>query len=186
MTIPAFDHNLVLPPHIGNPAEGSHFVSPYPSTTIDLVERFATTSERVQILIGFLNFRSRLHHFGLLRGFQWLDGSFLEDIEQQENRAPRDLDLITMYWGYDYNFQEGLILNLPEFNNRDLAKHNFMLDHFGFDAGVEPYIIIEFTRYWVQLFTHNRSQVWKGMIRIELNTPSEDAFALQSLQNLKL
>ncbi len=33
------------------------------------------------------------------------------------------------------------------------------------------------TRYWISLFSHNRLGVWKGMLRIALNTPSEDAAA---------
>jgi hypothetical protein len=185
MPIPAFDHNLVVPPHIGNPADGSHLVSPYPATTVELVQRFATSSQRVEILKGFINFRERLQSQGLIAGFQWLDGSFLEDIEKQENRAPNDLDLITFYYGYDQLFQTHLYQQLPEFRDRDLAKQNFGLDHFGFDTGLHPEITIEITRYWVQIFTHNRNKVWKGMVRIELNTPVDDAVALQSLLNWK-
>jgi len=185
MPIPQFDHNLVLPPHIGNPAHGSDLVSPYPATTIELVNRFATSNERVSILKGFLQFRAQLQNFGLINGFQWLDGSFLEDIETQENRAPRDLDLITMYWGYDREFQLLLVNALPEFRDKDLAKKSYLIDHFGFDAGESPSFTIELTRYWVQLFTHNRNKVWKGMIRIGLNTPADDGIAMQLLLNWK-
>lgn len=185
MPIPAFDHNNVLPPHIGNPANGSHLVSPYPVTTVELVERFATSPQRITILNGLLSFRNNLHQIGLINGFQWLDGSFLEDIEAQEKRAPNDLDMITMYWGYDYLFQEEMIRQLPAFVDRDIAKADFLLDHFGFDVGIHPFATVEITRYWIQLFTHNRNRVWKGMVRIELNTPIEDANALQLLQNLQ-
>lgn len=186
MPIPAFDHNLVIPPHLGNPALGSQLVSPYPATTVELVQRFATSKQRQDILMGLLNFRERLQSLGLLSGFQWLDGSFLEDIESQEGRPPRDLDIITFYWGYDNAFQQQLVQQLPEFRDRNLAKQSFFLDHFGFDTGIHPYATIEITRYWVQLFTHNRNRVWKGMVKIELNTPADDAAALNFLVNLQL
>lgn len=184
MPIPAFDHNYVLPPHLGSPTNNNH-LSPYLATTVELVQRFGTSSERIQILNGLLNFRVELQQYGLINGFQWLDGSFLEDIEIQENRPPRDLDLVTMFWGYDLTFQHGLVQQIPEFANSNLSKKNYMLDHYGVDAGLDPSITIELTRYWVQLFSHNRNKVWKGMIKIALNTPNEDALAIQSLQNLQ-
>ena len=96
--IPAFDHNLVLPPHLGEPTQPDHF-SPYPCTTLQLCERLATTPERRRILGRILDFRERLQTEGLLTGFQWLDGSFLEDIEQRDGRPPRDLDVVTVYMG---------------------------------------------------------------------------------------
>lgn len=185
MPIPAFDHNLVLPPHLGSPTTLSD-LSPYPATTTELVHRFATSNERVNILFGLLNFRQRLGILGVTTGFQWLDGSFLEDIETQEGRAPRDLDILTIYWGYDGNFQAALFQQFPEFSNPVLSKTNFHLDHYPIDAGHHPELTVELTRYWVQLFTHNRNKVWKGMIRIELNTPADDAIALQTLQNVQI
>ena len=110
-------------------------------------------------------------------GFQWLDGSFLEDIEVREGRSPRDLDVVTVYWGYDLAFQQKLKSNFPEFATPLLAKANYSLDHYPFDAGYSPELTVELSRYWISLFSHNRLQVWKGMLRVELNTPAEDAGA---------
>ena len=47
--------------------------------------------------------------------------------------------------------------------------------------GFAPAITVEQTRYWSLLFSHNRQAVWKGMLRIELNTPTEDQQARQTL-----
>ncbi len=171
--IPPFDHNLVLPPHLGSPTLASE-LSPYPCSTVDLCRRFGFSPERRAILAGFLDFRENLHAGGLLTGFQWLDGSFLEDIETRETRPPNDLDVVTVYWGFDAT---PLAAEFPEFANPPLAKANFHLDHYPFDAGYSPELTIEMTRYWISLFSHNRLGVWKGMLRIELNTPSEDAAA---------
>ena len=178
--IPNFDHNLVIPPHLGNPTLPAD-VSPYKCTSAELCEKFATSPKRIDILKGFLSFRAKLNTFGLVNGFQWLDGSFLEDVETREQRPPNDLDLVTIYWGYDFNFQTNLIQNFPEFADSNLSKQNYLLDHYPFDAGHSPVLTVDFSRYWVQLFSHNRDAVWKGMLQIQSNTPNEDAQALQFL-----
>lgn len=181
--IPAFDHNLVLPPHLGDPTSLVQ-LSPYPCTTLDLCQRFGTTAERREILGKFLDFRDRLRMEGLTNGFQWLDGSFLEDVEAREGRAPRDLDVVTVYSGYDLPFQSRLFTNFPEVANPALSKANYSLDHYPFDAGYDPGATVEFTRYWILLFSHNRLGVWKGMLKIDLNTPGDDADARQELIRL--
>ncbi|GHC54365.1 DUF6932 family protein [Roseibacillus persicicus] len=183
MAIPDFDHNLVLPPHLGSPVQFSD-LSPYPCSTVELVDKFATSPERKAILDGFLKFRERLRTEGLRQGFQWLDGSFLEDIETQEGRAPNDLDLVTIYWGYDLAFQQGLAQRFPEFGSPQLSKANYLVDHYPLDASFQPANTVEMSRYWAQLFSHNRQGVWKGMLRIDLDTDSDDSLAAQKLQQL--
>lgn len=181
--IPVFDHNLVLPPHLGDPVNRGQ-LSPYPCTTVDLCQRLGTTPERRVILGKFLDFRERLRSEGLRNGFQWLDGSFLEDIETRESRPPRDIDVVTVYWGYDLPFQAQLLTNFPEVANPALSRANFSVDHYPFDAGFNPNVTLEWTRYWILLFSHNRLGVWKGMLKIELDTPAVDTAARQELANV--
>ena len=178
--IPTFDHNLVIPPHLGDPVNARQ-LSPYPCTTLDLCQRFGTSDERRLILGKFLDFRDRLRGVGLTNGFQWLDGSFLEDVETRESRPPKDLDLVTVYWGYDAPFQRNLMASFPEFASPALSKVNFSLDHYPFDAGFSPAFTLEQTRYWILLFSHTRLGVWKGILRVELNTAAEDALARKEL-----
>ena len=135
--IPAFDHNLVLPPHLGDPVDDAQ-LSPYPCTTFDLCQRLGTTVERRAILGKYLDFRERLRVEGLTNGFQWLDGSFLEDVEAREGRAPKDIDVVTVYWGYDLSFQRDLMARFPEVASPALAKANFSVDHYPLDAGYDP------------------------------------------------
>jgi hypothetical protein len=71
--------------------------SPYIVTLSELVECFATTPARCRILKGFLAYRAALHALGLLEGFQWIDGSFVEEIEVLEERDPNDIDVVTFY-----------------------------------------------------------------------------------------
>ena len=183
MPIPQFDHNLVLPPHLGNPASPVD-LSPYHCSTLELCQCFSTSKERRDILANYLNFRNRLRTNGMAQNaIKCLDGSLLEDIEQQQKRAPRDLDLLTIYWGYDLQFQQNLVAAVPEFNDPSLAKQNLKLDHYPFDASYSPLKTVELSRYWAQLFSHNRNGVWKGMLSIPLNTPTDDLAALDYLRN---
>ena len=69
----------------------------------------------------------------------------------------------------------------PEFANRARAKAQYHLDHFSFDAGFRPEMTLESTRYWTLLFSHNRDGVWKGMLKIDLDTPDLDNEARQVL-----
>lgn len=178
--IPAFDHNAVLPPHLGNPTLPSH-ISPYPCTTIELCRRFGTSEERREILRKYLDFRAGLHGAGILRGFQWLDGSFLEDVESREGRSPRDLDLLTIYWGYDREFLLSLKAKFPAFSDHGLAKAKYSLDHYELDAGFSPGLTVDMARYWALLFSHTRNAVWKGMLKIDLDTGDSDSLALAEL-----
>jgi hypothetical protein len=94
MPIPPFDSiKNVLPPHLGNPTQRSH-LSPYPCTVTELCNRFATSPKRKRILNGFIELRAILFSLGI-QGFQWLSGSFLENIEVLERRDPGDIDVVT-------------------------------------------------------------------------------------------
>ncbi len=178
--IPNFDHNGVVPPHRGDPRIAAD-LSPYPCTSRDLCERFATSPERAAILTGFLDFRERLESLGFRTGYQWLDGSFLEDIESREKRPPRDLDVVTVYWGMDATTQTAIQTGFQEFFDPRASKANFRLDHYPFQIDFRPEVTLENTRYWMQLFNHNRDGVWKGMLKIDLGTPVEDGEARRIL-----
>ncbi len=178
--IPGFDHNGVVPPHRGDPRVPAD-LSPYPCTSRDLCERFATSTDRAAILTGFLDFRERLESLGFRNGYQWLDGSFLEDIEARENRSPRDLDVVTVYWEMDATTQAAIQSGFHEFFDPRASKASFRLDHYPFAIDFRPEVTVETTRYWMQLFNHNRDGVWKGMLKIDLGTPVEDADARRIL-----
>ena len=94
--IPPFNVSGVLPPFLANPVDQAG-TSPYRTTLVKLVERYGTTQRRLQILWGFLAYRQALMNAGLTQGFQWLDGSFLEDIERTAGRPPGDLDLVNFF-----------------------------------------------------------------------------------------
>ena len=94
MPIPPFDGILnVIPPHLGDPKRRED-LSPYSCTVEELCDRFATSPKRREILDGFLALRREFFKIGL-KGFQWVDGSFVEDIEMHEGRDPDDIDVVT-------------------------------------------------------------------------------------------
>lgn len=182
--IPAFDHNEVIPPHLGNPASQND-LSPYPCSIMELCTHFATTTQRIEILKGYVNFRRRMTTEGIIHGFQWLDGSFLENIEVSEKRPPNDLDLITLYANVPQATQQNILNVFPEFANATLSKQGYRLDHYPFDISIHPAHTVEFTRYWVQLFSHKKSNgIWKGMLQLPINTDADDVLALDYLNNL--
>lgn len=182
MPIPEFDANSVLPPHLGDPRDASQ-LSPYPCTTVELCQRFGTTPQRRAILRGLLAFRQRIGQLDVVDGFQWLDGSFLEDVEMLENRPPNDMDVVTFYRKSGPEFEQNVMDHFPEFRDRHLSKANYRLDHFPVDVTADPFLTVEFARYWIGLFSHRRSRVWKGMLSIGLNTMDEDNRALAILES---
>ena len=100
VAIPAWTANGVIPP-INPTAPTSAERSPYAVTLCDFVLRFATSPKRVQILDGFLRYRARLHAIGLRAGFQWLNGSFHENVEVNEGRDPNAFFSTSLYLSLD-------------------------------------------------------------------------------------
>jgi hypothetical protein len=172
--IPAFDGILnVLPPHLGSPALAKD-LSPYSCTVTELCDRFATSPVRKTILEGFLNFRRELQRLGI-QGFQWLDGSFLEDIETQEGRDPRDIDVVT----FVSVPADPVVLNtmfIPQMGLWDprRTKSDFFVDHYLVSLGSRPDLIVKQTRYWYALFCHRRDGQWKGMLELDLSNEADD------------
>ncbi len=187
MPIPRFDHNEVLPPHLGDPRKRDE-LTPFPATSEEVCQRFATSAERRAILAGWLSFRQELKKLGITSGFQWLDGSFLENVEATEGRPPNDLDVVTFYFspvGVNpkdlLDLRNAIIASLPEFFDRAACKRRFKLDHFGIHLGTRGTALVDNTRYWAGLFSHRRDGAWKGMLRIELNTDPSDSEAAKLL-----
>lgn len=164
MPIPAFDHNDVLPPHMGDPRTAAQ-LSPYPVSSEEVCRHFATNAERRNILRSWLMFRGRCTQMTILNGFQWLDGSFLENVERSERRAPRDLDVVTFFEPPTDSAAQGRLLanlqtNFREFLYPVLSKANFQLDHYPVNLRPpQSAALVENTRYWSGLFSHRRDGI---------------------------
>ena len=170
--IPNFEASGVLPPFLGaNPTKSAE-QAPYKVSLDEFVEHFATSKERVNILEGFLNFRIQLKLKGITQGFQWLDGSFVEDVESVRGRPPKDIDIVTFAsrpYGLDDIGWRNFILNISLFFDANQSKAKYKCDHYYVDLQINPIALVSQTRYWFGLFSHQRAtSLWKGMLEVEL------------------
>lgn len=182
MPIPDFDHNLVLPPHTGNHAEGREHMSPYPCTSLELCSKLGRTPERQTILRGFFELRDVLRRYGVT-GFQWMDGSFTENVEENKKRpkSPGDIDIVTFFHP-PASWPSPIPADLKILNSRNDTKARFHVDHILIPLNSAPERLIDETRYWFGLFSHRREDdVWKGMLQLSLDTAAEDALAIGTL-----
>jgi hypothetical protein len=185
--IPPFTLSGVLPPFVGNPAIPAH-MSPFQTTLVKLVERYSTTPRRIQLLSGFLTFRAGLFNAGVTSGFQWLDGSFLEDIEKSERRDPGDIDVVSFVrfpaWATaDQGSWDRFAQSNAGLFDRG-AKVTLGCDSYFVDLDLDAEDIVASTRYWFGLFSHKkRSSLWKGMLEIALSNPQDDIDARMLLQS---
>lgn len=157
--------------------------SPYKVSLVDCVLRFATTPERRAILTGYLAYRQALHEAGLVSGFQWLDGSFCEDVETIESRAPNDLDVVTFYHLPATTTQAQLMARYPKTFDRKGAKVRWKVDVYTVSLGGPPERLVERGAYWYGTWSHRRDELWKGFLQVSLD-PKDDPTALTTLVNL--
>lgn len=171
---------MVLPPYTGDTPGVRASMSPYVATMHEFAVRFATSPPRAEILQGLLNYRDALRNIGVGTGFQWLDGSFVEDVEQIRGRPPQDIDVVT--FGYspslaDINaYKQWFAANIALFD-RNQTKPAYDCDAFYVDLRKRPDFLVDDARYWFGLFAHQRdTALWKGMVQVPLQ--SDDAAAL--------
>lgn len=178
-TIPDWNSNKVLPP-IWPGAQGHDgHRSPYLVTMAQVCNRFATSSERVAILDGLLRFRADLYKAGITSGFQWLDGSFVEDIESLENRSPKDIDVVTFFnepSDLDQN-QEFYLEHYGALFNQESLKKNYAIDAYFATLGkpTEQWDV-QYISYWYSMWSHRRDGLWKGFVQVDLSE-SQDSEA---------
>lgn len=171
--IPAWTTEGVLPPlDVTRPTSPQR--APYTVSLYDVVVRFGTSPARRAILDGYLRHRACLHANGYLAGFQWLDGSFMEDVESQEFRAPNDMDVVSFV-------QAPLPANPSPADldalDHDLAKANFSVDSYFVEMdAVTPRQLTAYSAYWYSVWAHRRNLAWKGFLQVELQ-PGDDASA---------
>ena len=187
VAIPAWNAQGVIPP-INELDPTSAERSPYAVSLADFVLRFGQSAGRHGVLDGFLRYRAALHAVGLTQGFQWLDGSFLEQVEILEARAPNDIDVVTFFDLPGGRTQRDLQRQAPALFPATGAAHRALKDAYRVDAYLEhlgkpaPRLVRQ-ASYWYSLWAHRRNSAWKGYVQVDL-APAEDALALAALANL--
>ncbi|WP_087423866.1 hypothetical protein [Barnesiella sp. An55] len=183
--IPPFNHNYVLPPYIGDNPALPVAQSPYRTDILDLCKHFGTTRSRVDILKGFIQFRLEAYTHGIYNTIQWIDGSFVEDKLKRENVEPNDIDVVT-FVNMPQPVQQAILVAFPDFVNCIASKQKYHVDHYIIDIST-PTAAVRNTQYWLQLFSHNRYGVWKGMLEIPLyQDNTKDLMAMDFLNSLSL
>ncbi len=178
--IPNHSHDGVLPPFLpgGSPTEAGK-VSPYKTELSEFVQRYRETEERRKILEGLVAYRNALRAVGIDTGFQWLDGSFVEDCEKNRGCSPRDIDIITFSfrpkeYADDRAWGE-FIISRPDLFDPEISKLQYKCDAYFVDLGVNPIHLVAQTRYWFGLFSHQRdTYLWKGMIEVPFGADDKD------------
>lgn len=152
---------------------------------IEVVQRFATSEERIAILDGLLRYRAELRRVGIASGVQWLDGSFVEMVEDIRGRAPKDIDVVTFA---DRPVQDAtefveIMLQNPKLFDPHDAKAAYRVDAYFMDTLKPSLLLVDDVTYFFGLFSHQRAtSLWKGMLTVPLDE-SDDADARKLLDN---
>jgi hypothetical protein len=185
MTVPNWNAVGVLPPIRPTAPGHSRDRSPYPIDLVTLVDRFATSSERMTILDGLLQFRTALHQVGIVSGFQWLDGSFLEDVETRENRPPRDIDVVTFFELPAGQDLQTLIQRSGNLFDPIGLRTTYAVDAYFINLSLPTdEFLVRNVAYWYSMWSHRRDWNWKGFVQVDL-APTQDADVRDLLNNLQ-
>lgn len=151
-------------------------MSPYEANLQEFVVHFATSLERVAILRGLLSYRREFRLIGVVDGWQWMDGSFVENVEALRSRAPADIDLVTFSRvpGDAAEKRRVVLANMNLFD-RAQTKALYKCDAFFVDLDKKPELLVDDSRYWFGLFSHQRdTALWKGVIKVPLQAQAND------------
>src|SRR5690606_15170279 len=122
-----------------------------------------------EILGGWLKYRQALYDSGVVSGFQWLDGSFLENLESENSsRPPRDIDVVTFFELPDGMSQVEYDRRYPDLFDAGAMKTAFHVDAFGMVLGqTMNRRIVSQVSYWYSLWSHRREDFrWKGFVQV--------------------
>lgn len=137
------------------------------------------------MLEGFLNFRSKIHDVGSSGGFQWLNGSFSENVEAVEGRAPRGVDVITFISLPPGQDEASFVEENSLLFDRAYIRDTFRVDaYWQFLGGPLNARSIQSISYWYSMWSHRRDGMWKGFIQVDLDS-HQDHFAMQRLARAK-
>jgi len=179
--IPSLNQSGVLPPFVPElgPSDTAG-MAPYRTSIAEFVRRYSHSEERKIILNGLLTYRAKLLSLDVTEGIQWLDGSFVEDVESNRGRPPNDIDIVTFahrpHHLSDQDKWRSFVMNNKDLFDPELSKKIYSCDAYFVDLNTQPLYLVNTTKYWFGLFSHQReSYLWKGMIEIPLICCDEEA-----------
>lgn len=181
--IPKRNSTGVLPPISPGAAGHSSERSPYQVTMSEFVDEFAFSEKRRAILNGLLNYREALYRLGITNGFQWINGSFIEDIEKLENRPPNDVDLVTFFHLPHGTDQQEILEKHSDLFMPNQLKEKYLVDGYTCLLG-EPMENrhVKQVSYWYSMWSHRRNGLWKGFLEVVFSE-REDELARKILDS---
>jgi hypothetical protein len=190
--LPDWNSYGIIPPFNSAQPTGADR-SPYVITFSDFVLRFTSSLERIEILKGLAEYRRELYSIGIVSGFQWVDGSFLEHVEHIRQTPPNDIDVTTFFYMGVLEekrvLEKGIVQRNPElFDNQNL-KQKYHVDGYCVNLDYQNYeesiFSIKQCCYWYSLWSHQRGSFrWKGFVQISLD-PTEIETIIQIIENQK-
>ena len=152
--------------------------SPYRITLVEAMDFFTDTEARRNLFRNFLRYRRALHEIGICDGFQWINGSFVEQVETIRNRPPVDIDVVTFTkLPYDCQNQVDLLAKNPDLFDHKKTKTNFHVDGYMVFLG-DPMTAkdVRDVSYWYSLWSHQReTYMWKGFIQLDLASGEDES-----------
>lgn len=168
--IPQISKSLVLPPFLGEQPGVRSWASPYQASMSEVVGRYATSPARAWLLHGLLSYRDALFAAGLWDGYQWLAGSFVEDVERERKRPPHDIDVVTFSsTPVDAAVRQAWLATHRNLLDRGKVKRRFLCDGFFVDLRKPADLLVDDACYLFGLYSHQRASLrWKGILKIPL------------------
>lgn len=178
--IPEWNNAGILPPIWPGMQGHSNKRSPYIVNIEELIATYAFNTGRRVILNGLLDYRKALYQIGITKGFQWIDGSFIENIESLENRKPNDVDVVTFFHMPD-GMEQQKLQQVSSLFEPAYIKKNYCVDGYACLLGqpMESYSIKQIS-YWYSMWSHRRDGLWKGFLQVDLS-PFNDELAREVL-----
>lgn len=178
---PEWDSSGVLPPIKPGTQGHSTERSPYLVSMQDLMNSFSFSEKRRNILRGLINYRQALYQVGITQGFQWINGSFTENIELLEDRDPNDIDVVTFCYLPDGMQQDEILKKVALLFDPMQTKQSYHVDGYVFWLGqpLESRHVRQIS-YWAGMWSHRRNRIWKGFLQVSLSK-SEDELACRIL-----
>lgn len=177
--VPAWDSDGYIPAIWPGERGTSSARAPYVVSLPDLVALYGHTAHRRRLLTGFLQYRSLLHRAGLVRGFQWIDGSFVRNVEQdpEHGHAPRDIDVVTLFYIPEGATAESLDSEFPMLGDFTALEEAYLVDAYYVQLNqVATEVIVERTVYWYSLWSHTDEGRWKGYLQVDLADDGGEAW----------
>jgi hypothetical protein len=187
--LPSFDLRGLLPPFAGDAASTADR-SPYWVTMTEFASKMGTTPHRRQLIGNLISYRRMLTNEGYVGGIQFIDGSFVENVEIVANRPPTDIDVFSVLNApakYVADVAAWQTTGLPFWQNeivdRDRNKQRFSLDTYAVlfeERAAQPMNLINDIIYWYGLFSHQRETLaWKGFAGLAIDPVDDQAALLQ-------